>query len=43
MTAVVRELDHLYPQPAAPPVTFVQGPPGDNQALQALAHLLADG
>ena len=43
MTAVPREMDRLYAQLAAPSVTFARGPPGDDQALQAWAQLLADG
>ena len=35
VTAVPREMDHLYAQLAAPSGTFVRGPHGDNQALQA--------
>ena len=37
VTAVPREMDHLYIQLAALSVTFVRGPPGDDQALQARA------
>ena len=39
VTAVPREMDCLYAQL----VTFVRGPAGDDQALQAWAQLLADG
>ena len=35
--------DQLYAQLAAPSVTFVRGPPGDDQALQAWAQLLTEG
>ena len=34
VTAVPQELDRLYAQLASPSVTFVSGPPGDDQALQ---------
>ena len=43
VTAVPREMDRLYAQLGAPSVTFVRGPLGDDQALQAWAQLLADG
>ena len=43
VTAVPREMDRLYAQLAAPFVTFVRGPPGHDQALQAWAKLLAEG
>ena len=43
MTTVPHEMDRLYTQLVAPSVTFVQGPPGDDQALQALAQLLTEG
>ena len=43
VTAVPREMDRLYIQLAAPSVTFVWGPPGDDQALQAWAQLLTKG
>ena len=35
VAAVPREMDHLYAQLAAPSVTFISGPPRDDQALQA--------
>ena len=37
VTAVPREMDRLYTQLAAPSVTFIRGPPGDDLALQAWA------
>ena len=43
VTAVPRELDRLYAQMASPTVTFVRGPPGDDQALLAWTQLMADG
>ena len=42
VTAVPREMDRLYAQLAAPSITFVRGPHGD-QALEAWAHLLIEG
>ena len=43
VTAVPRDMDRLYIQLAAPSVTFVRGPPGDDLALQAWAQLLTEG
>ena len=43
VTAVPRELNRLYAQMASLSVTFVRGPPGDDQALLAWTQLLADG
>ena len=43
VTAVPREMDRLYAKLAAPSVTFVRGPPEDDQALQAWAQLLTRG
>ena len=43
VTAVPREMDRLYIQLAAPSVTFVRGPPGDDLALQAWAQLMTEG
>ena len=43
VTAVPPEMDRLYAQLMAPFVTFVQGPPGDDQALQAWAQLVTEG
>ena len=42
VTTVPREMGSLYTLMAAPSVTFVWGPPGDDQALQARVPLLAD-
>ena len=39
VTVVPREMDRLWAQLAAPSVTFVRGPPRDDQALQAWAQL----
>ena len=36
-------MDRLYAQLAAPSVTFVRGPPEDDQALQAWAQLPIEG
>ena len=43
VTAVPRKMDRLYIRLAAPSVTFILGPPGDNLALQAWAQLLTEG
>ena len=43
VTAVPRELDCLYARLAPPSMTFIRGPPDDDQALQARAQLLTDG
>ena len=43
VTAVPREWDRLYIQLAAPSITFVKGPLGDDQALEAWAQLLTEG
>ena len=43
VTAVPREMDGLHAELAAPSLTFVRGPLGDDQAVQVEARLLADG
>ena len=43
VTTVPREMDRLYTQLATPSGTFIRGPPGDDQALQAWAQLLTEG
>ena len=43
VTAVPREMDRLYIKLAAPSVTFIRGPPGDDLALQAWDQLLTEG
>ena len=42
VTAVPREMDRLYTPLAAPSVTFVRGPHGDDQALRVWAQLLTE-
>ena len=43
VTAVPWEMDRLYAQLVAPSVSFVRGPLGNDQALQAWAQLLTEG
>ena len=43
VTAVPREMDRLYTQLAAPSVTFIRAPLGDDQAVEAWARLLTEG
>ena len=43
VAAFPREMHPLFTQLEAPSVTLVWGPPGDDEALEALAQLAADG